>query len=99
MSNPDHAIVQALLRHDDSVTREFFYRKCYPLFKSVYDNYHTDCSSCVEFINEIYILLLTPSRSTGKCKLEGFQFQSTLFTWLKTVCLFHCYKKIGRAHV
>ena len=44
MSNPDHAIVQALLRHDDSVTREFFYRKCYPLFKSVYDNYHTDCS-------------------------------------------------------
>ena len=61
MSNPDHAIVQALLRHDDRVTREFFYRKCYPLFKSVYDNYHTDCASCVEFINEIYILLLTPS--------------------------------------
>ena len=42
MINNDFELVQALLKHDEVVTREFFYKKCYPLFKSVYDNYHTD---------------------------------------------------------
>lgn len=72
MLNNDHDIVEALLRRDEQITREFFYRKCYPLFKSVYDNYHTDCASCMEFINEIYILVLSPDHTTGKCKLDGF---------------------------
>lgn len=92
----DHEIVLALLQRDENVTREFLYRKCYPLFKSVYDNYHTDCSSCMEFINEIYIHILSPRKSFGSCKLEQFKFQSTLYTWLKTVCLFYCYKKYER---
>lgn len=94
--NNDQEIVQALLRHDERVTREFFYRKCYPLFKSVFDNYHTDCESCMEFISEIYLHILTPDNDTLQCKLEGFKFQSTLFTWLKSVCLFYCYKKYER---
>ena len=47
MASTDHDIVEALLRRDGHITREFFYRKCYPLFKSVSDNYHTDCSSCL----------------------------------------------------
>lgn len=92
----DHDIVLALLQRNESVTRDFFYRKCYPLFKSVYDNYHTDCSSCMEFISEIYIHIMTPGKDSNLCKLEQFKFQSTLFTWLKTVCLFYCYKKYER---
>ena len=92
----DHEIVNALLERNGSVTREFFYRKCYPLFKSVLDNYHTDCDSCVEFMNDIYLHILTPDADTGLCKLEKFKFESTLFTWLKTVCLFYCYKKYKR---
>ena len=92
----DHDIVLALLQRNANVTRDFFYRKCYPLFKSIYDNYHTDCSSCIEFINEIYVHVMTPGKNSGKCKLEQFKFQSTLFTWLKTVCLFYCYKKYER---
>lgn len=96
MKTNDQQIVDALLQRDESATREFFYRTCYPLFKSVYDNYHTDCVSCVEFISEIYIHILTPSKETGQCKLEQFKFQSTLFTWLKTVCLFYCYKRYER---
>lgn len=96
MNITDQEIVQALLRRDTVTTRDFFYRKCYPLFKSVYDNYHTDCSSCMEFINEIYIHIMTPDKEKGLCKLEGFRFQSTLFTWIKAVCLFYCYKKYER---
>lgn len=96
MNTTDHEIVEALRQRNDEVTRDFFYRKCYPLFKSVYDNYHTDCSSCIEFINEIYVHIMSPSKETGKCKLDQFKFQSTLFTWLKTVCLFYCYKRYER---
>ena len=98
MTYNDHDIVDALLRRDENITRDFFYRKCYPLFKSIYDNYHTDCSSCIEFISEIYVHILTPNRETGLCKLDNFRFQSTLFTWLKTVCLFYCYKRFERVN-
>ena len=92
----DQDIVWALLHRDETVTREFFYKKCYPLFKSVYDNYHTDCSTCMEFVNEIYIHVMTPSKDSGLCKLEQFQYRSTLFSWLKSVYLFYCYKKYKR---
>ncbi len=92
----DKEIVNALLCHDETVTREFFYRTCYPLFKSVYDNYYTDCSSCMEFINEMYLHIMEPHSDTGLCKLYSFKFQSTLFTWIKTVCLFYCYKRYDR---
>lgn len=98
MTYNDHDIVDALLRRDENITRDFFYRKCYPLFKSIYDNYHTDCSSCMEFISEIYVHILTPNKETGLCKLDNFRFQSTLFTWLKTVCLFYCYKRYERVN-
>lgn len=96
MLTNDYDIVNGLLRRDVEVTRDFFYRRCYPLFKSVYDNYHTNCASCMEFINEIYLLIMTPDRKTGLCKLENFQFRSTLSTWLKTVCLFYCYRRFYR---
>ena len=96
MEFSDKTIVEGLLNRNESITKEFLYRKCYPLFKSVYDNYHTDCSSCLEFINEIYIYLMIPDKNTGQCKLEGFQFRSTLFTWLKTIAVFYCYKRYKR---
>lgn len=91
--NTDMHIVEAILRRDAAVTKDFFFRRCYPLFKSVYDNYYTDCTSCTEFINAIYIHILTPDKDTGVCKLQKFRFESTFFTWLKTVCVFYCYKR------
>lgn len=87
----DQDIVSAILQRDQKVTQQYLYVKCYPLFKSVYDNYYTDCESCVEFISEIYLHLLMPDPDTGQCKLESFQFGSTLTTWLKTVAVFYCY--------
>ncbi len=91
--NTDQTIVEAILRRDSKLTIEFFYTRCFPLFKAVYDNYYTDCNSCIEFINEIYIHIMTPDKETGICKLQKFRFESTFFTWLKTVCVFYCYKR------
>ena len=88
-------IVNAILLRDQKITQQYLYIKCYPLFKSVFDNYYTDCLSCMEFINEIYIHLLTP-KDTGLCKLQTFQFGSTLTTWLKTVAVYYCYEHYRR---
>lgn len=89
----DLQIAKSLISRDETVTRKYFYQQCYPLFKSIFDNYYTDCSTCKEFIDEIYILVLAPSRTTGKCQMENFKGESTLTSWLKTVCLFYCYKQ------
>jgi RNA polymerase sigma factor (sigma-70 family) len=92
----DYMIVNAILLRDKNVTQQYLYIKYYPLFKSVYDNYYTDCQSCLEFINEIYIHLLTPNKNTGLCKLQTFKFGSTFATWLKTVAVYYCYEHYRR---
>ena len=89
----DLQIAKALIERDNLVTRKYFYQQCYPLFKSIYDNYYTDCTNCKEFIDEIYIVVLAPSKTTGKCKMENFRGESTLASWIKTACLYYCYKQ------
>lgn len=89
----DLKIAKALIQRDEGITRRYFYQQCYPLFKSIYDNYYTDCACCKEFIDEIYIVVLAPSKQTGKCQLENFRGESTLTSWLKTVCLNYCYNR------
>lgn len=93
---PDKIIAHAILKRNVDITRMYLYEKCYPLFKSIYDNYCTDCESCVEFIDEIYLLILLPNKITGKCQLENFRGESTLFSWLKSTCLYYCYGKYER---
>lgn len=89
----DQQIVTALINRDREVTRAFFYIKCYPLFNSIFEHYYTDCDNCIEFINEMYIYMMSPQRSSGRSKLESFRFESTLLTWVKVVCLYYCYAR------
>lgn len=92
----DLQIARSIIGKDGLVTRQYLYQQCYPLFKSIYDNYYTDCMSCKEFIDEIYLVILTPSKTTGKCQLENFKGESTLTSWLKSVCLFYCYDRFEK---
>lgn len=89
----DLQIAEALIKRDERITRNFFYKECYPLFKSFYNNYDTDCKTCLDFIHEMYIVVLIPGKRTGKCQMENFRGESSLKTWLKTACLYYCYKK------
>lgn len=91
----DLQIAKSLINRDELVTRKYFYQQCYPLFKSIFDNYYTDCENCKEFIDEIYLLVLSPSKTTGKCQMENFKGESTLASWLKATCLYYCYKQFG----
>lgn len=92
----DQEIVEAILCRNALVTREYLYKKCYPLFCSIYNKYYTDCESPVELINQIYLYILTPNRETGKSKLGGFGFRCTLTTWLKIVTENYCHQLFAR---
>lgn len=92
----DIQIAKSLIKRDEVVTRRYYYEQCYPLFKSIYDNYYTDCKCCKEFMDEIYILVIAPSKTTGRCQMENFRGESTLTSWLKAVCIFYCKKKFKR---
>lgn len=89
----DLQIAKALIQRDNVVTHKYFYQHCFPLFKPIYDNYYTDCVDYKEFIDEIYIVVLTPSKATGRCQMENYRGESSLACWIKTACLFYCYKK------
>ena len=92
----DQQIVAAILQRDAKITRLYLYEKCYPLFKACYDKYYTDCETCVEFINQIYLLIMTPRRSTGDAPLNKFGFRCTLAMWLKIISENYC-KQLFRA--
>lgn len=86
----DREIAHAILNRDTDITKEFLYGKCYPLFKSIYDRYYTDCESPVELINEIYVYILMPHKDTHRSKLQDFRFRCTLTMWLKIVTENYC---------
>ena len=92
----DQEIVKAILDRDTIVTKEFLYRKCYPLFKAVYDKYYTDCESCFELINEIYVYIMIPLKKTNISKLAAFGFRCTLTMWLKIVVENYCHQLYAR---
>ena len=92
----DLYIAKAIIQRDERTTIDFLYRQCYPMFKVIYDNYFTDSNSVYEFINEIYLLILTPNKETGRCQMENYRGESRLATWLKTACLFYCYHRFKR---
>lgn len=86
----DQQIVAAILNRDTEVTREFLYKRCYPLFKSIFDKYYTDCENCYELINEIYVYIMIPQKKTNVSKLAAFGFRCTLTMWLKIVVENYC---------
>lgn len=92
----DQEIVDAILKRDKDITFEYLYEKCYSTFYSVWNKYHTDCLSCLEFITEIYVLIMTRSEKEGKSSLEKFKVKTTFQGWLRRVAENHCkqlYKK------
>ena len=77
----DKETVEALVRHDAKVTAQFFYKDCRPLFLSVIKRVFD--KQIVE-----YILLMEDDAK----RLRQFNFESTLYQWLKVTAIRHCLK-------
>lgn len=79
----EQAIIEALIAHDEFVTKEFFFRKCRPLFMSIIHNvfpYEVDFD---EFVNELYIHLMENSAY----RLKQYQGRSSIYQWIKIVAI------------
>ena len=88
----DKEIVEAILRRDAKITRLYLYEMYYPLFKARYDKYYTNCETCLEFINEIYVYIMTPGVKSGKCYLASFGYSCRFEHWLKIVVENYCHQ-------
>lgn len=88
----DKEVVRHILSRNKEVTIDYLYKKCYPLFKSIYDRYYTDCESWEEFVTEIYVYIMMPGKQTGISKLAAFQFRCSFPTWLKIVAENYCHQ-------
>lgn len=92
----DQEIVQAILERNTFITKEYLYRKCYPLFAAIHSKYYTDCETPIELINEIYVYILIPHKETHRSKLQSFGFRCTLTTWLKIVTENYCHQLFAK---
>lgn len=97
----DIKIKNALLDFDnkelrEKTTRDFFYRRCFPNFKYVYEHYYTDCQSVIEFISEIYKLVMVPGVKSGKPAMANYRGESTLVTWIQNIAIKYCNKRFKK---
>ena len=92
----DLLIAKAIIARDSQITFNYLYEGCYPMFKAIFNNYYTDCQNCKEFIDEIYILIMTPGVKSGKAPLSNYRGESSLKTWLRTACISYCYERFRK---
>lgn len=92
----DQDIVHAILNKDKKITYFYLYKKCYPIFNAVYRKYETDCESPIELINEIYVYIMHPNKTTGRCKLADFEFRCTFTLWIKIIVENYCRQLFSR---
>lgn len=79
----DREFIQGLIDRDNTVTEQFFFVKCRPLFHSIIHlifPYEVDYD---EFVNELYIYLM---EDNGR-KLRSFQYRSSVYQWLKILAI------------
>lgn len=85
----DQQLIAQLIAHDPQTTAQFFFRDCRPLFLSVIRRvFGTQIVDYDEIISELYLLLMEDDAK----RLRQFNFQSTLYQWLKTIAIRHCLK-------
>lgn len=92
----DVEVVDALLARNERVTYGYLYRKCLPLFRAVYEKYYTDCDSVDEFINEVYVHLMTAKDEDSLPRLASFNGKCSLTMWLKIVVENFCRSRFER---
>lgn len=79
----DNEIIKGLIERNNIVTEEFFFVKCRPLFYSVIRYVFSYPVDYDEFVNDLYEELM----SNDARKLRQFNYESTVFQWLKTVAI------------
>ena len=79
MNNKD--IIASLIAHDDTITRQFFYQNCRPLFYKLFGDIFTTHVDYDELVNELYVHLMEDDAR----RLRSFNGDSSIYQWIKKV--------------
>lgn len=79
----DKQIIEALIARDESVTEQFFYGNCRPLFLSIIRNVFSYQVDYDEFVNEFYLYLM----ENDSYRLRQFEGRSSIYQWLKVIAI------------
>ena len=85
----DRDIIQGLIDRDNTVTEQFFFVKCHPLFRSIIHfvfPYEVDYN---EFVNELYLYMI----ENNGAKLKNFQYRCSVYLWLRILAIRYFIKK------
>lgn len=79
----DQQIIEALIARSETVTRQFFFKSCRPLFQSIIRNVFSYEVDYDELVNELYIYLM----ENDAYRLRQFEGRSSIFQWLKVTAI------------
>ena len=79
----DQAIIEALIARNESVTVQFLWGSCRPLFTSIIRHVFSYDVDYDEFVNEFYLYLM----ENEAYRLRQFQGRSSIYQWLKVVAI------------
>lgn len=77
----DLDIALKLIAHDDTITRQFFYQNCRPLFYKLIGDIFTTHVDYDELVNELYLHLMEDDAR----RLRSFNGDSSIYQWIKKV--------------
>lgn len=79
----DQQKIHALIARDESVTRQFFFKDCRPLFLSIIHNVFSYKVDYNEFVSEFYLYLM----ENDAYRLKQFEGRSSIYQWMKVVAI------------
>ena len=91
----DQEIIQGLIARDERITRDFFFRRCQPLFFALISKYFPSGADYDELVNELYLHLM----SDNARRLKQYEGRSSIYQWLKMVSRNYFLDKKNRERV
>ena len=91
----DQEIIQGLIDRDERITREFFFRRCQPLFFALIAKFYPSGADYDELVNELYLHLMEDNAR----RLRKYEGRASIYQWLKRVAGNYFLDKVSRERV
>lgn len=88
----DQENIQGLIDRNDSITQDFFFRRCQPLIYSLIGKYYPQGADYDELVSELYLHLMEDNAR----RLKQWEGRSSIYQWLKMVARNFFLDKINR---
>lgn len=88
-------IIQGLIDRDERITREFFFRRCQPLFFALIAKFYPSGADYDELVNELYLHLMEDNAR----RLRKYEGRASIYQWLKRVAGNYFLDKVSRERV